>query len=83
MMSAGKRFEPIPTHVTPALTHAERFSSVGSTAPVTISIDQGIGAFTFFTNDGPPTFPAGNTLQRSQPTSCANPISDTDPHPGV
>ena len=52
----------MPTTVTPALNHAERFSSVGSTAPVAIIIDQGIGANTFFTNDGPPTFPAGNMV---------------------
>ena len=30
IISAGNKFDPIPTHVTPALTQAERFSSVGS-----------------------------------------------------
>ena len=81
--SFGKSLEPIPTQKTPALNQAERFSSVGSTAPVTIICAQGSGAFTFLTKDGPPTFPAGKTFTRSQPASWALPISVTEPHPGV
>ena len=83
MASLGNRLEPIPTQVTPALNQADKFSSVGSTAPVAIIIDHGIGALIFLTKEGPPTFPAGNTLHKSHPTSCANPISETDPHPGA
>src|SRR5574344_2597357 len=81
--SLGKSFEPMPTQVTPALNQAVRFSSVGSTAPVAMISDQGIGAFIFFTKEGPPTLPAGKILQRSQPASCAKPISETEPQPGV
>ena len=81
--SFGNSLEPIPTQVTPALNQPDRFSSVGSTAPVAMISDQGIGAFIFFTKEGPPTFPAGNTLHRSHPTSWAKPISETEPHPGV
>ena len=83
MLCLGKSFEPIPTTVTPALNHAVRFSSVGSTAPVAIIIDHGIGAFTFFTNDGPPTSPAGNIFTKSHPAACAVLISVTLPQPGV
>ena len=83
IISFGNSLEPMPTQVTPALNQADRFSSVGSTAPVAMIIDQGIGALMFFTNDGPPTFPAGKILHRSQPTSWAKPISETEPHPGV
>ena len=81
--SLGKSLDPIPTQVTPALNQADRFSSVGSTAPVAMIRVHGMGAFMFLTNEGPPTFPAGNILQRSQPVSWAKPISDTEPQPGV
>ena len=50
--SLGKSFEPMPTQVTPALNQAVRFSSVGSTAPVAMISDQGIGAFIFFHEGG-------------------------------
>ena len=73
----------MPTHVVPAFIHAVRFSSVGSTAPVAIIMVHGSGASRFFTNDGPPTLPAGNIFTRSHPSSCAVPISVADPHPGV
>ena len=79
--SLGKRLLPIPTHVTPALNHPSRFSLVGLTPPVTMIWLQGIGARRPLTNAGPRTSP-GNTLQRSQPSSCALPTSDTVPHPG-
>src|SRR5574344_2272677 len=81
--SLGNSLLPIPTQHAPAFTQAERFSSVGSTAPVTMNCVQGSGAFTFLMNDGPPTLPAGNTLQISQPDSCAVPISVTLPQPGI
>ena len=83
ILSAGNSFDPIPTQVTPDLNQAVRFSSVGSTAPVAIIILHGIGARTFFTNDGPPTFPAGKIFTKSQPSSCDMPISVTEPQPGV
>ena len=57
-------------------------ASTGQTPPVTMSLDHGIGAIRPFTRFGPRTSP-GNTLQRSHPTSCAAPTSDTLPHPGV
>ena len=53
----------MPTQVTPALIHAVRFSSVGSTAPVTINIVQGIGPVMFLTKEGPPTFRRENLTQ--------------------
>ena len=56
---------------------------MGSTAPVAMMFDHGSGALTFLTNDGPPTLPAGKTFVRSQPSSCAVPISVTEPQPGV
>ena len=83
MHSLGNNLDPIPTQVIPDLNQADRFPLVGSTAPVAISKHHGIGAFMLLTKEGPPTFPAGNILQRSQPASCANPISETDSHPGT
>ena len=42
--SLGKSLDPIPTQVTPALNPADRFSSVGSTAPVAMIRVHGMGA---------------------------------------
>ena len=69
--SLGKSLDPMPTAVTPLAAQARRLSSVGSTAPVHMTIAQGSGPRTFFTNEGPPTLPAGKTLTRSHPSSCA------------
>lgn len=81
-LSFGNNLDPIPTQNAPAPNHPVRFSRVGSTPPVTINLDQGIGAIKPFTKFGPYTSP-GNILQRSQPASCAKPTSETEPHPGV
>lgn len=48
---------------------------------MTISFVHGQGAMIPLTNAGPYTSP-GNSLQRSQPSSWAFPISDTVPQPG-
>src|SRR5690554_2041671 len=80
--SFGNKLDPIPTQVAPALNHADRFSSVGSTPPVTMIFDHGIGPFMFFMNEGPPTLPPGNTFTISAPNSWAKPISVGVAHPG-
>ena len=76
------RFEPMPTHATPALNHAESDASVGSTPPVGMIEVHGQGAFTAFTNGGPPTSAPGKIFTISQPSSSAAEISDAVPQPG-
>src|SRR5690554_5484928 len=80
--SLGKRFEPMPTQVTPALNQADRLSSLGETPPVTMIFDHGIGPLIFFTKDGPPTSPPGKSFTISAPSSWAYPISVVVAQPG-
>ncbi|MBA7688206.1 hypothetical protein ES703_96685 [subsurface metagenome] len=61
--------------VSPALNHAVRFSSVGSTPPVGIILVQGQGPLTAATNFCPPTCSPGKIFITSAPSSSAFDIS--------
>src|SRR5690554_7150029 len=80
--SLGKRLEPIPTQVTPALNQPLRLASEVSTPPVGIMFVQGIGPLTAFTKEGPPISDPGNNFTISAPNSCALLISEIVPQPG-
>src|SRR5574344_2153597 len=80
-LSLGKSLEPLPTQKTPASNHFFRLSASGATPPVTMIFDQGIGAIKPLMRLAPTTSP-GKTLVKSQPTSCALPISDGVRQPG-
>ena len=66
----------------PAPNHLAIGASSGSTPPVGMILTQGIGPLTALTKSGPPTDDPGNSLTMSQPSSCASPMSVTEPQPG-
>ena len=80
--SAVMSLLPMPIAATPAFTHLPIDSGVGSTPPVGMRLDQGMGPSTDATNFGPPTSSPGKTLHISQPSSSACEISETLPQPG-
>src|SRR3546814_1418619 len=67
-LSFGKRLDPMPTQVAPALNHFARFSAVGSTPPVTMMLVQGMGPLIALMKPGPNTL-AGKSLTTSAPSS--------------
>src|SRR5690554_7939502 len=80
--SLGKRLEPIPTQVTPALNQPLRLASEVSTPPVGMMLVQGMGPLTAFTKEGPPISDAGKSFTTSAPSSWALLISEMVPQPG-
>src|SRR3546814_10008616 len=80
--SFGKRLDPMPTQVAPALNHFARFSAVGSTPPVTMMLVQGMGPLIALMKPGPNTL-AGKSLTTSAPSSSASDISVMVEAPGI
>ncbi len=81
ILSAGKSLLPIPTQKTPAPNHFSKLSLSGETPPVTMILDQGIGAKVLLIRFVLVASP-GKIFVKSQPASCAVLISVGVKQPG-